>query len=201
MKLATGNPSNDNRHKSNIKVIMGGPLGILAWSASAGTMLIIFIWGLEKSALAVVVVKVVSWGMWGIGAIRQSSCFNSLKERLRSVKQARRVPFRLSWGFTFYLHSMGEWGQLRYGQFPVRLNLYDEYHVPSEDIPPLFSVVCIHLETKGASLDWSPSMEMVIAVADLSAAQSLRVSYLELEKVNASVEVLDFPETNPETIF
>lgn len=196
MKLATGNPSNDNRHRSNIEVIMGGPLGILAWSASAGTMLIIFIWGLEKSALAVVVVKAVSWGMWGVGAIRQSSCFISLKKRLHSVKQAKRVPFRLSWGFTFYLHSMGEWGYLRYGQFPVRLDLYDEYRVPSEDIP-LFSVVCIHLETKGVSLDWSPSMEMVIAVADFSTAQSLKGELFRAGKVNASVEVPDFPETNP----
>lgn len=135
MKLADlqlkriGNNKN-NMNKTHMKVIVGGPLGILAWSASAGTMLIIFIWGLEKSALAVVAVKTVSWGMWGAGVIRESSYYKLLKDKRRLIKDIRKSPFHLSWGLIFYLSSMGEQKRLNYNLFPVSLRLHREYYIP-----------------------------------------------------------------------
>lgn len=81
--------------KNSIDVIIGGPLGILAWSASAGTMLIIFVWGLEKSVLAVVVVKTVSWGMWGAGVIRQSSFLETLKKHANFLNKSKKSSFYL----------------------------------------------------------------------------------------------------------
>ncbi|WP_240761633.1 hypothetical protein [Nitrosococcus wardiae] len=126
-------------NRNNIKVIIGGPLGILAWSASAGTMLIVFIWGLEKSVFAVVAVKTVSWGMWGVGVIRQSSYFKSLKNPHNVLNHGKKSLSSLSWGFTFYLCSIGDQGRLNYNLLPVSLRLYREYYVPSQYQPSPFA--------------------------------------------------------------
>ncbi len=201
MKLATKNLSKNNRHKSNIEVIIGGPLGILAWSASAGTMLIIFIWGLEKSILAVVVVKAVSWGMWGIGAIREASHLNALKDQFHRVKEARKSRLSRSWGFIFYLRSMGEWEQPKYSQLPVRLTLYYEYFVPRENISPSSPVVCIDLWPDKKSRDYRFFMHTEITAPDSFADSFPKRGLLEWEKVNISAEILDFSEVNPKTVF
>jgi hypothetical protein len=79
--------------RTSIKIIIGGPIGILAWVVSAGTALIIFTWGLEQFALAVVAAKFVSWGMWGISIIRQLSSTDSLKEQCYKSGQVKKWPF------------------------------------------------------------------------------------------------------------
>lgn len=128
--IKNNNKDKDMKKNNNIKMIIGGPLGVLAWSASAGTMLVIFVWGLEKSVFAVVVVKTVSWGMWGVGVIRQSSYFKSLKESRNGLNNAKKSLSHLSWGLTFYLCSIGDQGRLNYNLFPVSLRLHREYYIP-----------------------------------------------------------------------
>lgn len=61
--------------------MIGGPLGLLAWAVSAGTVLIVFIWGLEQTALAVITAKIISWAMWGLGMIRQLPGLDSLRKQ------------------------------------------------------------------------------------------------------------------------
>jgi hypothetical protein len=128
---------NYDMNKNNIKIIIGGPLGALAWSASAGSMLIIFFWGLEKSALAVIAVKTVSWGMWGFGVIRESACFGSLADRFKRVKQARKVCSCCSWGVYLYLCSLGERGLLGWKETSGYLQFYYAYYIPDVAAPPL----------------------------------------------------------------
>jgi hypothetical protein len=77
-------------NKDSIKIIIGGPIGMLAWVISAGTVLIISIWGLEQFALAMVSAKIISWGMWGISIIRQLSCFDSLKRTVLQDKTGKK---------------------------------------------------------------------------------------------------------------
>ncbi|ADJ28119.1 hypothetical protein [Nitrosococcus watsonii] len=128
MKHTNVNPIKNNKiNKDSIKVIIGGPLGILAWSASAGTMLIIFVWGLEKSALAVIIVKMVSWGMWGMGVLREN-----LKKRVYLLNKTKKSSFHLSWGLIFCLRSMGERKRPSYHVLLMSLSFHRECHVPAE---------------------------------------------------------------------
>lgn len=55
-----------------LKVVIGGPLGALAWSLSGASALAVFIWGLQTVALPLLMLKTASWGIWGIGVFRES---------------------------------------------------------------------------------------------------------------------------------
>ncbi|BAW80682.1 hypothetical conserved protein [Candidatus Nitrosoglobus terrae] len=78
--------------KNKIKIMIGGPLGALAWVFSAVTTLLIFTWKLEQVAFAVIAAKVFSWGMWAVGVIRQlPSSTTSLKQkRCRKKKKIKK---------------------------------------------------------------------------------------------------------------
>jgi len=55
-----------------LRVIIGGPLGILAWSISGMSALAIVLWGLKTVALPLLMLKTASWGIWGFGVLRES---------------------------------------------------------------------------------------------------------------------------------
>ena len=54
------------------RVIIGGPLGVLAWSISGASALAILIWGLSTVAIPLLMLKTASWGIWGFGVLRES---------------------------------------------------------------------------------------------------------------------------------
>ena len=165
MKNRNGNlikTKNYDMNKNNIKIIIGGPLGILAWSASAGSMLIIFFWGLEKSALAVIAVKTVSWGMWGFGVIRESACFSALANRFKRMKQARKVCSCCSWGAYLYLCSLGERRLLGWKETSGYLQFYYAYYIPDSTLSPLLSKpTAVETELNMAWLERLPAAELM----------------------------------------
>jgi hypothetical protein len=55
-----------------VRVIIGGPLGIIAWSISGASALAIVVWGLKTVALPLLMLKTASWGIWGFGVLRES---------------------------------------------------------------------------------------------------------------------------------
>jgi len=69
--------------------MIGGPFGLLAWAISAGTVLIVFIWGLEQAAFAVITAKIVSWAMWGLGMIRQLPGFDCLRKPRKKTNEVK----------------------------------------------------------------------------------------------------------------
>lgn len=54
------------------RVVVGGPLGILAWSISFASALAILMWGLSTVAIPLLMLKTASWGIWGFGVLRES---------------------------------------------------------------------------------------------------------------------------------
>jgi hypothetical protein len=63
------------------RVIIGGPLGFLAWSISGFSALAIIMWGINTVALPLLMLKTASWGIWGFGVFRES------KSRTRELKK------------------------------------------------------------------------------------------------------------------
>jgi hypothetical protein len=55
-----------------LKVIVGGPLGLLAWSISGASVAAIVLWGIKTVALPLLMLKTASWGIWGIGVMKES---------------------------------------------------------------------------------------------------------------------------------
>jgi hypothetical protein len=68
-----------------LKVIVGGPLGLIAWTVSGASAVAILIWGLKTVAIPLLMLKTASWGMWGIGVIKESKARTG-------VPPFRRVP-------------------------------------------------------------------------------------------------------------
>ncbi|BCX82821.1 hypothetical protein MIT9_P2409 [Methylomarinovum caldicuralii] len=60
------------RKRLSLKVLIGGPAGICAWSLSGAGALAVVIWGLKTIALPLLMIKTVSWGIWGAGVLHQS---------------------------------------------------------------------------------------------------------------------------------
>lgn len=58
--------------KSWLKLVIGGPLGVLAWGISGASAVAIFVWGLKTVALPLIMLKTASWGIWGFGVVRES---------------------------------------------------------------------------------------------------------------------------------
>jgi hypothetical protein len=175
-------------NKNRIKIIIGGPLGIFAWSISAGTILIVFIWGLEKSAIALVAAKTVSWGIWGIGVIRhQLSRSDSLKEQRGKTKLVKKSPFLFSWRLTFYLYSIGERKQLNCNPLSTSLTLYHEYYVSGKHYSSLAYVYSPLSEKRITHLHIIDSLQMRQSLELVSAPQCLKVRLLDLEFYPESV--------------
>lgn len=55
-----------------LKVIIGGPLGVLAWGLSGAGAMAVIIWGLKTVALPLLMLKTASWSIWGFGVLRES---------------------------------------------------------------------------------------------------------------------------------
>jgi hypothetical protein len=55
-----------------LRVIIGGPLGILAWTVSGASAAAILIWGLKTVAIPLLMLKTASWGIWGFGVMKES---------------------------------------------------------------------------------------------------------------------------------
>ncbi|BCX88720.1 hypothetical protein MIN45_P1089 [Methylomarinovum tepidoasis] len=60
------------RKRLSLKVLIGGPAGIFAWSLSGAGALAVVIWGLKTIALPLLMIKTASWGIWGAGVLHQS---------------------------------------------------------------------------------------------------------------------------------
>ncbi len=54
------------------RVIIGGPMGVVAWCISGASAVAILIWGLSTVALPLVMLKTASWGIWGFGVFKES---------------------------------------------------------------------------------------------------------------------------------
>jgi len=69
-----------------VRVAIGGPLGLLAWSISGASAVAIFMWGLNTVAIPLLMFKTASWGIWGFGVFRES------KMRLKGTKNTEPPP-------------------------------------------------------------------------------------------------------------
>jgi hypothetical protein len=64
------------------RVIIGGPMGLVAWGISGASAVAIIMWGLSTVAIPLIMLKTASWGIWGFGVFRES------KYRLEADKKA-----------------------------------------------------------------------------------------------------------------
>jgi len=55
-----------------LRVAIGGPWGVFAWSLSGASALAVVLWGLKAVAIPLLMIKTASWGIWGLGVIRES---------------------------------------------------------------------------------------------------------------------------------
>ncbi len=63
------------------RVIIGGPLGIVAWGISGASAVAILMWGLSTVAIPLLMLKTASWGIWGFGVFRESKLRNKDMEK------------------------------------------------------------------------------------------------------------------------
>jgi hypothetical protein len=68
------------------RLVVGGPLGLVAWGISGMSAVAIVMWGLKTVALPLLMLKTASWGMWGFGVLRES------KSNLRGLKFRKGKP-------------------------------------------------------------------------------------------------------------
>lgn len=66
------------------RLIIGGPMGLLAWGISGASAVAIIIWGLSTVAIPLVMLKTASWGIWGFGVFRES--------KIRLENQKKTTP-------------------------------------------------------------------------------------------------------------
>jgi hypothetical protein len=55
-----------------LRVIVGGPMGVLAWGISGASAMAVMVWGLNTVAIPLLMLKTASWGIWGVGVFRES---------------------------------------------------------------------------------------------------------------------------------
>ena len=61
-----------------IRILVGGPWGLVAWSLSGASAMAAMIWGLQTVALPLLMIKTASWGIWGLIIIREAKTRNIL---------------------------------------------------------------------------------------------------------------------------
>ena len=61
------------------RVLVGGTWGLMAWSLSGASAMAVMLWGLKSVAIPLLMLKTASWGIWGLGVIRESKVRNSIK--------------------------------------------------------------------------------------------------------------------------
>lgn len=67
-------PMNELRAKiiRALRVAVGGPLGLVAWSLSGAGAMAVVVWGIQAVAIPLLMIKTASWGIWGWGVFRES---------------------------------------------------------------------------------------------------------------------------------
>jgi hypothetical protein len=55
-----------------IRVVVGGPLGVVAWGMSGASAMAVVIWGIKVVAIPLLMIKTAAWGIWGFGVMRES---------------------------------------------------------------------------------------------------------------------------------
>lgn len=60
------------RQRLSLKVVVGGRTGIVAWGLSGAGALAVLMWGIKLMAVPLLMIKTASWGLWGVGVIRES---------------------------------------------------------------------------------------------------------------------------------
>ncbi|CAI8858032.1 hypothetical protein [Methylocaldum szegediense] len=58
--------------KHLFRVVIGGWWGAFAWCLSGASTLAVILWGLKTVALPLLMLKTASWGIWGLGVLRES---------------------------------------------------------------------------------------------------------------------------------
>jgi hypothetical protein len=58
--------------KRLFRVVIGGRWGVFAWSLSGASALAVIVWGLKTVAIPLLMLKTASWGIWGLGVLRES---------------------------------------------------------------------------------------------------------------------------------
>jgi hypothetical protein len=58
------------------RVIVGGTWGLAAWSLSGAGAVAVVIWGIKAVAIPLLMIKTASWGIWGLGVLRESKVRN-----------------------------------------------------------------------------------------------------------------------------
>lgn len=69
-----------------LRVAIGGPLGVLAWTISGASAMAVVMWGLNTVAIPLLMLKTASWGIWGFGVLKES------KERRKNTETDRSAP-------------------------------------------------------------------------------------------------------------
>lgn len=63
------------------RIIIGGPMGAVAWGISGASAVAVLIWGLSTVALPLIMLKTASWGIWGLGVFRESRARTTLLKK------------------------------------------------------------------------------------------------------------------------
>lgn len=58
------------------RVIVGGTWGLVAWSLSGVSAVAVVIWGIKAVAIPLLMLKTASWGIWGLGVLREAKTRN-----------------------------------------------------------------------------------------------------------------------------
>jgi hypothetical protein len=79
---------NDFRPKLTkaLRVIIGGPLGVLAWAVSGASAVAVVLWGIKAVAIPLLMLKTASWGIWGFGVFRESKAQIAIRKDLADTK-------------------------------------------------------------------------------------------------------------------
>jgi hypothetical protein len=62
--------------KRAARVIVGGTWGLVAWSLSGLSAVAVVLWGIKAVAIPLLMVKTASWGIGGLGVLRESKVRN-----------------------------------------------------------------------------------------------------------------------------
>lgn len=62
--------------KRAARVVVGGTWGVVAWTLSGLSAMAVVLWGIKAVAIPLLMIKTASWGIWGLGVLRESRTRN-----------------------------------------------------------------------------------------------------------------------------